>query len=252
MFLPLFGLLAGFIDSIAGGGGLITLPVLTLAVGAGAMAVGTNKIVGTVGALTALLVYLRGRKLAWKKSSAFMVGIVLGSVLGSRLTPHLNRQVFNWILLGASPLILLMILNKNNLIKNVEEHALVEKNSRRKTAKIFFSGLICGIYDGGFGPGGGTFMLLALIFANGLPLFQALVLSKLANTLSAGSSWISYGLAGYVHWKEGTLVASGMLVGAYLGSSVASKRAEHIVRPMLVCVVVLFMAKIAYEIFFSQ
>ncbi len=251
MILALLGFLAGVIDSIAGGGGLITLPTLTWAVGTGAAAVGTNKIVGTVGALTALLVYLRGRSLPWRKAVAFLAGIVLGSLGGSRLTPHLNREVFHGILLVALPLILLLILKKSAIIQTVSTHSLdTRKDPMRRSLILFATGFVTGVYDGGFGPGGGTFMLLGLLFANKLPLFEALIISKLANTLSAGTSWISYGISGYVHWTEGFTVAVGTFFGAFLGSSLASQRAERIVRPMLVIVVLIFMTKLALEHFF--
>ena len=86
------GLIAGFIDSIAGGGGLITLPALTLVLGPGAPAVGTNKIVGTVGALAALIVYRRKKAVPVNKAMGFMVGIIVGSFTGSRITPYLDRD----------------------------------------------------------------------------------------------------------------------------------------------------------------
>jgi uncharacterized membrane protein YfcA len=251
MFLPLFGIIAGFIDSIAGGGGLITLPVLTLALEPGPHAIGSNKIVGSVGALTALLVYLRKHPFPWKSSLGFMLGIVLGAFAGSLISPLIEKKYFNWILLAASPLILWLVIKRDALVREIRSH---QSRSRRENfqfhSKILISGLLCGIYDGALGPGGGTFMLLALIYANGLPLFEALVLSKLANTLSAGTSLLSYAEQGYVHWSEGSLVAGGMLIGAFVGSTLASKGAERIVRPMLIVVVVIFMIRISYEIFY--
>jgi uncharacterized membrane protein YfcA len=251
MYLPLFGIFAGFIDSIAGGGGLITLPVLSWAIEAGPHAIGSNKIVGTVGALTALLVYLRNHAFPWKKSLGFMLGIVLGSYAGSLLSPLLNKKLFNWVLLCVSPFILMLVWKRDALVREIQSHPRGRRSDVWKFhGKIFLSGLLCGIYDGGFGPGGGTFMLLALIYANRLPLFQALVLSKLANTLSAGTSLLSYAAQGYVHWREGSLVAGGMLIGAFMGSSLASKRAERIVRPMLLIVVSIFMLRISYELFY--
>ena len=231
---------------------MITLPVLTLAIEAGPHAIGSNKIVGTVGALTALLVYLRKHPFPWKSSLGFMIGIVLGSFTGSIISPLIDKKFFNWILLGVSPLILWLVIKRDSLIRGIQHPPTGDQRAHFKhQLKILISGLLCGIYDGALGPGGGTFMLLALIFANGLPLFQALVLSKLANTLSAGTSLLSYAEQGYVHWREGSLVAGGMLIGAFLGSTLATKRAEKIVRPMLIVVVTLFMIRISYEIMHS-
>src|SRR5947209_5901322 len=93
------GLLAGFIDSIAGGGGLVTLPTLILIVGPGAQAIGTNKIVGSVAALVALGVYARAGHLQWKRSAAFAFWIGVGSFCGSRVSPLIPPEFFKWLLL---------------------------------------------------------------------------------------------------------------------------------------------------------
>src|SRR4051812_17697004 len=107
------GLLAGFIDSIAGGGGLITLPALTLAVGAGPHAIGSNKIVGTTGALIALLVYLRAGHFDWRKSLVFAAWVGAGAYLGSRTAPFVPVTVFPWLLVATCPLILWIVWRKD-------------------------------------------------------------------------------------------------------------------------------------------
>src|ERR1700751_5057669 len=110
--LSISGFLAGFIDAIAGGGGLITLPVLSSVLEPGAHAIGTNKIVGTSGALIAFLVYLRKHPLHLKKGFAFLVAIGLGSFLGSLCSPLLPKTYFRYLLIGACPLVLWFLWNK--------------------------------------------------------------------------------------------------------------------------------------------
>jgi uncharacterized membrane protein YfcA len=235
IYLVLVGLIAGAIDSIAGGGGLITLPVLTNYLEPGAHAIGSNKIVGFTGAFIAFLVYWRHQKLPLKKGLIFLVMIGVGSILGSLTTPHLPRVVFQYLLLAVCPVVLWVLWKKNTLIQELSHH------QPHSVGVLVATGIGVGFYDGFFGPGGGTFMLLGLLWAVRLPLFEALLLSKLANTISAGVSLVSYAGQGYVHWAAGATVASGMLVGGYYGAKFATKRAEKIVRPVLAIVVVLLL-----------
>jgi uncharacterized membrane protein YfcA len=112
---------------------------------------------------------------------------------------------------------------------------------------VLLSGLACGIYDGVFGPGAGTFMFLSLLFFAHLPLLSALAAAKLANTASATVALASYAESGHVYWRLGAIAAVGALVGGYLGARQASARAARIVRPTLVVVVVLLVLRIVTE-----
>jgi uncharacterized membrane protein YfcA len=238
--LILFGCLAGFVDSIAGGGGLITLPVLSHYLGNWAESIGTNKIVGTTAAATALFVYLRVSKIALEPVILFSLWISLGSFLGSLCAPHFPVPVFRILLLLTCPLILLLIWNRSMWLHTHTDH-------KASLVSIGISGFCCGFYDGIWGPGGGTFMLLALLFFVRLPLISALVGSKLANTISALTGLIGYGAQGYVHWKEGFLMALGVALGAFIGAKVASKQAEKIVKPILTLVVILLITRLLFQ-----
>jgi len=238
----LVGLVAGFIDAIAGGGGLITLPFLTLNLIDPAHAVGTNKIVGTLGAFTAFLIYQRNNKVNLKDGMWFCLIIALGSWSGSKITPFIPPEYFAWGLLFMSPVILWIIFKKDLLIK---ERIRAPKNL---SFAAFTSAFLVGAYDGAFGPGGGTFMLLALLLVAKLPLLHALTLSKLANTFSAGTALVSFSMGGYVHWKLGLTTGAAMVVGAFFGSQAASKHTSKIVRPILVVVVILLVASLIYKL----
>jgi uncharacterized membrane protein YfcA len=236
LLLIFAGLVAGTIDSIAGGGGLITLPTLSAVLEPGAHAIGTNKIVGMMGALIAFLVYLKRQPLNLKKGFSFIVAIGIGSLIGSLCSPLLPKIYFRYLLIAACPMILWVLWNKQLFIQGVKDHAA------RALPLLFGVGVLVGFYDGFFGPGGGTFMLLGLLWAVRLPLFEALLLSKLANTVSAGISLVSYGVQGYVHVVPGVIMAIGMTAGGFMGAKLASNRAEKIVRPVLALVVVLLLA----------
>ena len=244
------GLLAGGIDSIAGGGGLISLPILFLLVGPGPTAIGTNKVSATMGAFVALMVYFRKGHMNWRKSLVFAFSVAIGSSIGSRLSPQMPQWAFSTILGVTCPLILYILWNKDLWVKIQPPSSLAESKAAQsnfsffKSGTLIASGLVCGIYDGAWGPGGGTFMFLALTVFAKMSLLTAIAASKLANTFSGGTALMNYAAGGYVRWMDGTCLAIGMSVGALVGATHASKYAAKVVRPVLAAVVSLLMIKL--------
>lgn len=232
---------AGFIDSIAGGGGLITIPIMTLIVGPGAEAVGTNKILALASTVTALIVYTRKGHLRLSGSFWFLLFLGIGTFSGAKLALILPKEIFKWFLVGVAPVILFIILKRDSFITR-------ESVSHPAAPWVLaLLGLMCGGYDGAFGPGGGTFMFLALAGWGGFSVLAALATSKLANALSAGVSLSSYASDGVVHWDVGLRFAIFIVAGALLGSHFASARAKYVVRPVLVIVVFLLLVKIVFQ-----
>lgn len=250
MLLLSAGLLAGFIDSIAGGGGLVTLPVLSFLIMPGPHAIGTNKIVGTAGSLAAFLVYLRAGHMDWPRSLAFGLWVAVGSFCGSRASPLVPVEAFRWILLGACPVILYVVFHKDLW---TSERLQARRKFPEGVELLFWprlvaAGFAAGFYDGFLGPGGGTFMFLGLLFIVRMPLLAAIAGTKLVNTFSASTALATYGLGGYVHVLPGCVMASGVMVGSTLGARYANKRAAAIVRPVLGVVALLLMTKLAFKL----
>jgi uncharacterized membrane protein YfcA len=238
--LPFAGFVTGFIDSIAGGGGLITVPIFTEILGPGAAAIGTNKIAGASGALVALFVYWKGRKLNWQVSWKFLLAATIGSLLGAWANPYLPKEFFKWALIVSCPFLIMVLLKKDFIIQYSSHHRV------RSNLALVAAGLAVGFYDGFFGPGGGTFMLIALIWLVKLPLMDSLILSKLSNSLTATASLISYQYQGYVHWKWGLLMSTGMIVGAFVGAKLNNKHAAKIMKPVMVFVVLMLMVRLIF------
>ncbi len=236
--LLLSGFAAGCIDAIAGGGGLITLPVLLWALGSGAEAVGTNKIVGVSAALAALWVYRRAGHLVLGESIRFSIVVGIGAVGGSFVSPLLPPSAFRWFVLIVSPCIFWLLGRRE-----VWEKANTNRAPLSAT-QVLLWGILAGFYDGMWGPGGGTFLFMVLFLGAKLPLMQALASSKLANTFTAGFSLLSFSARGYVHWPEGLLMASSVVVGALVGAYFANRAAARIVRPVLGIVTVLLILKV--------
>ena len=241
------GAFAGFIDSIAGGGGLITLPLLSVVLGPGVHPIATNKIVGMTGAFTALVVYARARGLDWRLGIGFCAAIILGSFVGSLLSPHAPKEFIRWFLIAACPLLLIVVWRKDRWLAPSMNPNFERPQLSPWHVPTLLSGLACGLYDGAFGPGAGTFMFLSLAIFVRLPIFSALAISKLANTFSAGISLVSYASAGYVHWRLGAIMASGMLLGSLLGSNLNLRHADRVLRPILAVAVLLLLSRLLYD-----
>jgi uncharacterized membrane protein YfcA len=243
--LAFTGFFAGFIDSIAGGGGLITLPALGLVFGLGPEAIGTNKIVGFAAAFLAYLVYLRARRQSPLVGLGFAFFIGIGAWIGGTLSPLLPTVGFKYLLMLTCPFILYLV-SKKDLWVAMEVNPTSQEALKMSNPKLILSGLLVGFYDGAWGPGGGTFMLLSLLFIVKMPLFDALTASKLANTFSAGFSLTRYALSGYVHWRVGLLMAIGSSLGALLGATLASRVQSKVMRPILALVAVGLMMKVIF------
>ncbi len=237
--LVVVGLVTGAIDSIAGGGGLISLPSLMLVLGPGADAIGTNKIVGVCAAFFALLVYRQKQSMNWRRMLSFAAFVGLGSLTGSQVAPLLPPSAFRWFLLLSAPVVLAIVWNRGLWLDAAKREGL-----RTKPVRIALAGFGCGFYDGVWGPGGGTFMLLSLLFFADLPLLQALVTSKFANTVSASTALAGYAVNGHVHWLPGLSLGLGACVGATAGARFASSRTEKVVRPALALVAVLLLVRL--------
>ncbi len=238
--LTLMGFLTGLIDSVVGGGGLISLPTLSIVIAPGAQAIGTNKIVGVTGALIALIVYAQKGHLQWREGIYFCLFCATGSFVGSTCAPYVSKEFFRYLMIVMCPVILSIVWNKDRFFKSRENFV------KPHYSLFFLWALLSGFYDGFFGPGGGTFMFLSLFLGTGFPLMASIAISKLANTFSAGTALATYAANGYVHWKAGLIMATGMAVGSFIGASYASKAAEKIVRPMLMFIVFLLMIKLIW------
>ena len=211
---------------------------MSLIVGPGVEAIGTNKLAGLAAAGVAFAVYLRKGHVDWKSSMLFTACVGAGSFLGSVTAQFVPPGIFPWLLLVTCPLILSLVW-KRDLWTARALHP-----GSASLAAVVLSGLAAGFYDGVWGPGAGTLMFLGLLYFARLPLLTALAASKLANTVSAGVGLVTYGAAGRVHMHEATMLAVGMLAGGFAGASIASANASRIVRPALLLIVILLAARV--------
>ncbi|WP_283609106.1 sulfite exporter TauE/SafE family protein [Faecalispora anaeroviscerum] len=238
--------LGGFIDSISGGGGLITLPAY-LAIGLPPhLAMGTNKLSSTAGTLTATIRYMRGGKIHLRTAATAGVMALFGAALGAQLNMVLDEEYLRYLLLGVLPVIAFITLKKKKNRGETDEHTLLRPSLL--TALSMGIGFVIGTYDGFFGPGTGTFLIFLF---TGLTRFDSTTASgnaKVVNLMSNLSSLLTFALAGKVVFVLGLPGALFGVLGNYIGSGLALRYNTKVIRPMLIVSLVLLFCKVAYDI----
>ena len=231
--------LAGLVDSIGGGGGLISLPAFMLAGLSPHAAVATNKLASTTGTTVSTVRYCKN---GYYEKKLALPGILLalgGSFLGARLVLHTDDVILKRMMLFILPIVAVIVL----LDKKKPEYDSSFPASYRMLI-VCISAFLIGIYDGFYGPGTGTFLLLALTKAARMDIRTASGNVKLINLSSNVAALATFLLSGYVHIAYGIAGAVFCLLGHYVGSGLVMKNGSKIVRPVIVLVLFLLFAKI--------
>lgn len=238
--------LGGLIDAVAGGGGLITLPAYLLAGLPAHIASGTNKCGNMFGTLLSTGRFLKRGDVHIPSALAGMAGALMGAWLGARLNLIMPEQMLYYVMLAVVPVMAVFLLLKRDF---GQENRSGELGRGQLMAMALGIGLVIGGYDGFFGPGAGTFLMLAF---TGLCRFDLLTASgntKVANSASNLSSLITFALAGKVMWSVGIPAALCGIAGNYVGSSLALKGGAKVIRPMFFVVLALLLVRLIYGLF---
>lgn len=234
----------GFIDAIAGGGGLITVPAL-LAMGIPAhMALATNKLQASMGSLTASLRFFFKGLIDFKSIIWGVIFALIGSLCGTWLILYLNPNFLKYIipaLLGAI------------LIYTIFSPKIGEKDRQAKIKPhIFYPvfGFVIGFYDGFFGPGAGSFWTFSLVMLLGLNMKTAVANTKALNFSSNIISFAAFAFSGSMLWKVGLLMGLAGMAGAFLGSSMVIKKEVKFIRGIFLCVVAATIIKLIFDLFY--
>ena len=239
--------LAGFIDSIAGGGGLISLPAYYLAGLPPALAAGTNKMGAFMGTAVATGKYAMGGHMPWRLGIAALLGSLPGSFLGAQLLQILPQQYVKIGVLAALPIIAAVVLfNKDSL----KPRQRVPQGFSMPAC--FAIGLIVGAYDGLIGPGTGTFLQLMFVGFIGMEALNASGAARLVNLFSNIGALISLMLQGQVLYALALPAAAFGMAGNLLGSTLAIRRGAPFIRALLICVLVLLIGALAWDVLISH
>ncbi|MBB4347826.1 MULTISPECIES: TSUP family transporter [Rhizobiaceae] len=226
--LFLAAVFAGFVDSIAGGGGLITIPVLLIAGIPPLEAIATNKLQGQFGAASATIAYARKGHINLRNQLPMALMAAAGGAVGAVLASVVPASA----LAAAIPFLLIAIA-----LFFAFKPSLSDTDGRRRVTPFVF-GLtavpIVGLYDGLFGPGAGSFYMLGFVLLAGFGMLKATAHTKLINFGSNFGSFLVFVATGSILWKVGLLMGVGQFIGAQIGSGLAMKKGAKIIKPLLV------------------
>ena len=240
VFLFSAGTAAGFIDSIAGGGGLIALPAL-LSVGLPPqIALGTNKLQGTFGTATAAINFTRKGMVNLKECGLGIVTTLVGAIGGAWLIQYLSSTFIAKLV----PFLLLSVLVYTIFSKNLGISTTKARISRGFYYLIFGLGL--GFYDGFFGPGTGAFWTASLVAFSGYTMTKAVGVTKVMNFTSNIVALAVFIAVGNVYYMAGLVMACGQIMGARLGSGLAIKKGVGFIRPIFIVVVLATTIRLIY------
>ncbi len=234
------GFVASFIDAIAGGGGLITIPALLMTGMPPAMALGTNKLQAMGGALSASLYFLRKRAVNLRDIWFILIWVFLGSALGTLLIQSIDMAIFKkFCLFDFSYWSIFLFTPK-----------LGDKDRKQRLSYMLFGLLVSpflGFYDGFFGPGTGSIMSLACVTLLGFNLPKATAHAKVMNFTSNLASFALFLLGGQILWKVGFVMMAGSILGANLGAKMVMTKGKTLIRPMVVIMSFMMTAKMVYD-----
>ncbi|MBB2985180.1 sulfite exporter TauE/SafE family protein [Terracoccus luteus] len=241
-FLGAAAFVAGWVDAVVGGGGLVLLPALLVGLpGASpAQLLATNKLGSIFGTATSSVTYYR-RVRPDLRTALPMAGVAfVGAAGGALIGLHIPKSAFNPIIL-----VLLLLVGAYTLFKpDLGSEAIRRFHGARHTALAMLTGFVIGVYDGALGPGTGSFLVFTLVGLLGYTFLQASAKAKIANFATNLGALVIFVPMGLVILKVAVVIAAANLIGSYVGARTAVARGSGFVRVVFVVVVSAFIVKI--------
>lgn len=239
LFLFSVALVAGFIDTLAGGGGLITIPSLLLCGVPPLQALGTNKFQSVIGTATATYMLHKSKAINWQYMKLPLLYVFIGSALGTIAVQFIDKRALSFVI----PVVLIIIATYFLL-----SPLFPAENSKILLSEKTYSKSIIpliGAYDGMFGPGTGSFFALAGVALRGKQLIDATIEAKPLNCATNFASLIVFLFSGHIVWVLGFSMMLGQFIGARLGARMLFKINKNILRYLIVCMCLGMLIKIS-------
>jgi uncharacterized membrane protein YfcA len=246
LLLCAFAFLAGGLDAVVGGGGLVQLPALLVVLPQAPVValLGTNKLASVVGTASAAVSYSR-RVAVDRRTAAWMAGVAfLGSAAGALVATQVGSDLLKPVVLVALVAVLAYTLRRPSL----GEVELLRLRARAQRGVAVGGGALIGFYDGFLGPGTGSFLVFLLVGAVGLSFLHASATAKVVNTGTNLAALALFAYGGHVLWALGAAMAMANLAGSQVGARLAIRRGSAWVRRVFVVVVSALVLRLAYDV----
>ena len=232
--------LAGLVDSIAGGGGLISLPAYLLAGVPMHNAIATNKLSSATGTAISTARLCKNKFVGWGVALPCISMALVGSFAGAHIALLASDKILKWMLIPVLPIVAFYVMKK----KNLDDNSNVEISRKKQWILCAVCSLAVGCYDGFYGPGTGTFLLILYTGVAKLPVAKASGTMKLANLSSNIMALVVFLFSGKIVIYLGLAASVFSIAGHYVGSGMVMKNGNKIVRPIILIVLVLLFIKI--------
>ena len=233
--------LAGLVDAIGGGGGLISLPAYLLAGLPMHNAIATNKLSSTCGTTLTTVRFIHQGLVNWKIAVPTIVFAILGSSLGANLSMKMDEGIMQNILFVVLPVVAFVVMNPK-LFRDKAEGQLVINH--RLWIAVTVSAFLVGVYDGFYGPGTGTFLIIAFTIFAKMDMRSANAQAKVINLTTNMTSLAIFLMNGQAILLLGLAAAVCNMAGNYVGSSLALKQGSKVTRPVIILVLCLLFLKV--------
>lgn len=236
-----FLFLAGLVDAIGGGGGLISLPAYLIAGLPVHQAIATNKLSSACGTTLATARFIRNRLVDFRLAVPSVLAAVMGSSIGAHLSMATDEKIMRYILFIILPVSALIVLNRK-LFHDTEDDTV--HLNRRTVLTAIGSAFTIGIYDGFYGPGTGTFLIIAFTVLARMSIQTANAQAKVINLTTNITSLVIFLINGQVLIPLGLAAAVCNMAGGYLGAGLVMTKGSKIVKPIILFVLGLLLIKI--------
>jgi uncharacterized membrane protein YfcA len=249
IFLALASGFAGFVDAMAGGGGLIQLPALLIGLPNKELPLilGTNKVPSIFGTTAAVRNYFKNIKPDIPLTISMMGPAFIGSITGAAFAATIPKDFFKPFIVFLLITVAIYTWRKPALGMNEN----LKFTHKKRLLFVALIGLLIGFYDGIFGPGTGTFLVFFLVSGIGYAFLKASATAKLVNIATNAGAILSFQLTGHIWWQLGLLLAFANVAGAVIGSRLAIKGGSPLVRKVFLAVIFLLIARVAWDTFIS-
>lgn len=233
--------LAGLMDAIAGGGGLISLPAFMIAGIPAHLSLGSNKMCSAMGTMVSTARFAKNGFINFKTSVWFAAAALVGSSAGSHLVLLVSEGMIEKLMLIILPVVAVYVLWNKNLGDDSKAGTI---SDGKKFAVSLAAALLLGLYDGFYGPGTGTFLILILTGVARYTMKEAAGTTKLINVASNTAAFVTFLLNGKVLIPLGFVAGIFCILGHYIGSGLVLANGKKIVRPVVLIVLAILFVKI--------